>query len=162
MPEYGLLGPDEGRGLLPWSWARRRLARSRRYWLATTRPDRRPHAVAVWGVWLDDVFWYFSTGRRSRKARNLTRNPSCAVTTERADKAIIVEGSAKRMSDPSRLRRVASRYLEKYGEEYPSDSSVYAVRPVKAFGFIEAEADFTGTATRWRFDEERPRRRSAG
>ena len=25
MPGYGLLGPDEGTGLLPWSWAEERL-----------------------------------------------------------------------------------------------------------------------------------------
>ena len=40
MPGYGTLGPDQGTGLLPWSWAEERLVRSHDYWVATTWPDR--------------------------------------------------------------------------------------------------------------------------
>jgi hypothetical protein len=29
MPGYGIQGPDEGSGLLPWSWAEQRLTESR-------------------------------------------------------------------------------------------------------------------------------------
>jgi len=29
MPDYGFRGPDEGSGLLPWSWAEERLTESR-------------------------------------------------------------------------------------------------------------------------------------
>jgi hypothetical protein len=35
MPGYGLLGPDQGSGLLPWSWAEERLSASHDYWVAT-------------------------------------------------------------------------------------------------------------------------------
>lgn len=38
-----MLGPGEGSGLLPWSWAESRLASSREYWIAMVRPDGRPH-----------------------------------------------------------------------------------------------------------------------
>jgi hypothetical protein len=31
MPGYGIVGPDEGRGLLPWSWADERLTASHDY-----------------------------------------------------------------------------------------------------------------------------------
>jgi hypothetical protein len=31
MPGYGILGPDEGSGLLPWSWAAERLSHARNY-----------------------------------------------------------------------------------------------------------------------------------
>ena len=89
MPGYGILDADSGRGLLPWSWAVERLSKSRNYWIASTWPDGRPHCVPVWGVWLDDGF-YFSSGERSRKARN----PACislltARATARATSATI-------------------------------------------------------------------------
>lgn len=74
MPGYGILAADQGSGLLPWSWASERLAEAHNYFVATTRPDGRPHVMPVWGLWLDDTF-YFSTGRESRKARNLEGNP---------------------------------------------------------------------------------------
>lgn len=37
--------------------------------------------MAVVGLWLDDRFW-FSTDLRSRKVRNLTADPLCAITAE--------------------------------------------------------------------------------
>ena len=150
MPEYGILAPDEGRGLLPWSWAVERLTRAHNYWFATTRPDGQPHVMAVWGVWLDDVF-YFSTGRQTRKARNLMQNPHCVVCTESAEEAVIVEGEAAPVDEPTVLSRLAEVYQAKYGESYPDDSNIYAVRPTVAFGFIEEAGEFSGAATRWRF-----------
>jgi len=39
MPGYGTLEPEEGTGLLPWSWAVERLTSSRNYWLATTTEE---------------------------------------------------------------------------------------------------------------------------
>ena len=45
MPGYGIVGPDEGRGLLPWSWAEERLIASHDYWVATVWPDGRPHVM---------------------------------------------------------------------------------------------------------------------
>lgn len=47
-PEYGIQGPAEGKGLLPWNWAVERLTQARGYWLATTRPDGRPHLAVIW------------------------------------------------------------------------------------------------------------------
>ncbi len=47
MPGYGLLDAAQGTGLLPWSWAVERLERSHDYWMATLRPDGRPHAVPI-------------------------------------------------------------------------------------------------------------------
>jgi hypothetical protein len=49
MPGYGILDAKSGSGLLPWSVAVERLTEARNYWIATTRPDGRPHAMPVWG-----------------------------------------------------------------------------------------------------------------
>ena len=74
MPGYGI--SDSAEGILPWSWAAERLSQAHNYFVATARPDGRPHVMPVWGLWLDDAF-YFSTGASSRKARNLAANPRC-------------------------------------------------------------------------------------
>jgi len=150
MPNYGLLGPDEGRGLLPWSWAEERLRASRNYWVSTVSASGAPHAMPVWCVWEDDALW-FSTDGASRKAQNLARDARCVVTTEGAAEAVIVEGEAALASAPPVLARVALAYEAKYGMGYPPESHVYAVRPRVAFGFVESAAQFAGAATRWRF-----------
>lgn len=150
MPEYGILAPDEGRGLLPWTWAVERLGASHNYWVATARPDGRPHMMAVWGVWLDGRFC-FSTARSSVKSRNLRRNPRCVVSTESGAEAVIVEGTADPVSAGPFRSEIERAYAAKYGEGFPDDSDVWAVQPTVAFGFIEAGEDFIGAATRWRF-----------
>ena len=148
MPGYGL--PKGKKGLLPWSWARQRLTRSHNYWFITTRPDGAPHAMPVWGIWLDSVF-YFSTGRRSRKARNLAADARCVVCNELADQAVIVEGIAEEVTDAETIARLSRPYGAKYKpwKLDPELGPIFAVRPQRAFGMFEKR--FDATATRWRF-----------
>src|SRR5207302_7821785 len=77
---------------LPWKWATERLSRARNYWIATTRQDGQPHSRPVWGVWLDDAF-YFSTG--SLAAQNLAANPAITVHLESGSEVVIIEGAAE-------------------------------------------------------------------
>lgn len=151
MPGYGILDENSGRGLLPWSWAEERLSQARNYWVSTIRPDGRPHNMPVWGVWLNNSF-YFSTGQRSRKALNLAANPHCIIHPESADEAVIVEGIAAELTNPAELAPVAAAYRLKYqwDMEQP-ESPIFAVRPQVVFGFIEAADEFSGSATRWHF-----------
>ncbi|HSN73709.1 MAG TPA: pyridoxamine 5'-phosphate oxidase family protein, partial [Anaerolineae bacterium] len=86
MQDYGI--SDEPDGLLPWSFASQRMAAARNYWIGSSRPDGRPHAAPVWGVWLDDVF-YFGTVPGSVKARNLAANPALVVHLESGDEVVI-------------------------------------------------------------------------
>ena len=152
MPGYGLLAAHEGRGLLPWSWASERLAQARTYWIATTRPDGRPHAAPVWGVWLADRF-YFSTGQASRKSRNLAANLHCVVAVQQGDESVIVEGLAARVTDPGLLQSFAEAYGPKYQWDMTAFAEpVYSVSPQVAFGFNSAAGEFTGSATRWIFE----------
>jgi hypothetical protein len=152
MPGYGIADAEAGDGLLPWSWAEERLTAAHNYFVATMRPDGAPHVMAVWGVWLDGVF-VFSTGRQSRKARNLAADKRCTVCTERADEVVIVEGAAEEMTHPELLVPFAAAYKAKYDWELdPGLGPIFAVRPRRAFGFIEHSDRFTGTATRWLFD----------
>lgn len=148
MPGYGVAPAEAGEGLLPWSWAEERLTRSHAYWLSTTRPDGRPHAMPVWAVWLDGAL-FFSTGGKSRKTRNLAHRSECVITTELAEEAVIVEGTASLV--PTAAPRVEAAYRKKYGMGYPADSHLYRVAPSQAFAFIVDGTRFTATATRWRW-----------
>src|SRR5207302_9784686 len=122
-------------------------------WLATARPDGRPHVTPLIAVWLDGAL-YFSTGEGERKAQNLARNAHCAITTgcntlnEGLD--LVVEGDAGRVSDEATLRRVAERYAAKYGWHYTvrdgglqGDGAhvapAHAVPPTTALGYGTGE-----------------------
>jgi PPOX class probable F420-dependent enzyme len=152
MPGYGIAPADGGDGLLPWAWAVRRLERAHNYWVATTGPDGSPHLAAVWGVWRDDRF-HFSTGGRSRKARNLAADPRCAVTPEHAEESVVVQGVAERVTDPGELSTLLAAYRGKYGTGFPDPlhDPVFAVQPRVVLGIIEHGQRFTATATRWVF-----------
>jgi PPOX class probable F420-dependent enzyme len=148
MPKtYGLAGRRRAR--LPWAWARRRLVRAHNYWLSTTRPDGRPHAMPIWGLWLDETF-LFSTARRSRKGRNLSRRPQAVVHLESGDQTVILEGRVREVRDPALLARYARAYHAKYRfRPDPADRAgvTYALRA--RIGFAWRERDFPKSATRW-------------
>ncbi len=154
MPGYGTLDAGHGTGLLPWSWARERLERSHDYWVATTRPDGRPHIMPVWGVFVDGVLW-FSSSRGSRKARNLATNPRCAITTDNPREPVVVEGAAELVQDLTAIAAFVAAINDKYRTHYsldffnPTDNACFQVRPSWAFGLTES--DFTGSPTRWMF-----------
>ncbi len=154
MPGYGVLDANSGAGLLPWSWAAERLSNARNYFVSTTRPNGRPHTMPVWGVWLDDVF-FFSTGRQSLKARNLAASPDCVVCPDNAEEPVILEGVAEEITDDSVLRPFIDAYKQKYDWQLdPSQGPLYVVRPRVAFAFLENASDFPGSATRWTFGDE--------
>jgi Pyridoxamine 5'-phosphate oxidase len=154
MPGYGL--PEGSDGLMPWSWADQRLEGSHNYWLSTVRPDGRPHLMVIWGLWHRDVF-YFSTGSRSRKARNLESNAYCAIGTEQAHEAVVVEGVAEKVCDVEQLKELLSLYQHKYDYDMSTMQEdilalrepFFAVRPSVAFGLDEKAS--LQNATRWRF-----------
>jgi hypothetical protein len=151
---YGF--PETSKGLLPWSWAEQRLKKSHNYWITTVKPDRSPHTMVVWGLWQDGRF-LFSTGSKSRKARNLAENPNCIVCTEHAHEAIIVEGIAE-IADVTARRKMLPTYERKYKFDMSSmkddilsmKEPVYAVRTRLVFAMWEKH--FQSKSTRWKFE----------
>jgi hypothetical protein len=147
--------PDATTGLKPWSWALERLETSHNYWIATSTPGR-SHLMVIWGIWWENSFW-FSTGPRTRKARNMIENPSCVIATEKADQAIIVEGLAEQIIDHALWGQFAVPYDKKYGGELlplleSSGGAVFRVTPHLAFGQDEHAENFVQSATRWKFE----------
>jgi hypothetical protein len=153
MPGYGL--PEGNQGLLPWSWAEQRLKKSHNYWITTVKPGGAPHTMVVWGLWQDGRF-LFSTGSKSRKARNLAQNQNCVLCTEHANEAVIVEGTAE-IADVSARRRFLPKCERKYKFDMKAmkddilsmKEPVFAVRPRVVFGLWEKH--FVGKTTRWVF-----------
>ena len=153
MPGYGL--PEGDKGLLPWSWAEQRLKKSHNYWITTVKPDGSPHTMVVWGLWQDGRL-LFSTGSKSRKARNLAGNANCVLCTEYANEAVIVEGVAE-IADVAARRKFLAKYTAKYDFDMGSmkddilslKEPVFAIRPRVVFGLWEKH--FVGKSTRWKF-----------
>lgn len=142
-PGYGF--PDDTDGVLPWSWAVDLLNRVRNPVVSTVRPDGRPHAMPVWGLWLGDVYC-FSTAITSVKSENLKVNPQCVVTAGEGHDAVILEGRAE-------IADLPDGFTEAYKSKYDhtiDEGPIWIVRPKVAFAFQETD-DFAKTATRWTF-----------
>ena len=138
------------KGLLPWKWAVQRLKKSRQYWIATTRSDGAPHLMIIWGLWFEESFW-FSTGGKSRKARNLAENPRCSIGTDNAAEAVILEGSVELVdTHTAEFEKFAKAYQKKYAWDVREMAQpVYRFRPSVGFGLSEKK--FEQSATRWNF-----------
>ena len=154
-------------GTTPWDVARERLANPEHQWtnwLATTRPDGRPHLMPVIAVWSEDSF-HFIAGEGTRKARNLATNDRCAIAVSSRSLPsmdIVVEGRAHPLSDPDEVRRMADvfrsnncpldvRGTEVFGPNAPTAGPppyrIYRMVPTKAFGL-------PGTYGMDQFDQE--------
>ena len=145
MPGYGV--PKTLKGTLPWSHVTERLEKARNYWVATADSSGRPHAVPVWGLWVDDVLC-FGGGPQTRWMRNLAVNPWVAVHLESGDDVVILEGNVEEMNDPDHplVKRCADVSVAKYG--MGGGIPFLMLRPQVVFAWSNLLSD----ATRWQFD----------
>jgi hypothetical protein len=156
-----------GHESIPWARALDQLqddSVKKTFWLATVRPDGRPHVAGVGALWLDGKL-YFTSGAGTRKSRNLTDNPSCVVSVALPDLDLVIECTATLVTDSTTLQRAAERYAAQgwparvedgvLTAPYSAPSAgpapwhLYALTPVTAFGVATAEPY---GATRWRFE----------
>jgi PPOX class probable F420-dependent enzyme len=135
------------------------------WWLATINRDGSPHVTGLGALWIDNVFW-FETGERTRKGRNLARDPRCTLSVATQEFDLVVEGEAHKVTDPATIADIAERYaadgwparVDDTGlaltAEYSAPSAgpppwfVYRVVPSAATALLTVEP---GGATRWRF-----------
>lgn len=104
---------------------------SRTTWLATVNEDGSPHMTAVGALWLDGTFW-FQTGARTRKGRNVTRDPRCSIAVSVRDADVVVEGDAARVSDPDALARIAKAWADQGWPAEPDESGSGITAPFNA------------------------------
>jgi PPOX class probable F420-dependent enzyme len=105
--------------------------------LATVLPDGAPHTVPVWvGAEGDRIA--FLTSPRSRKARNIARDPRVALSITRQDTPYVsayVRGRVVERLEGDAAWTVIDRISEKYtGGPYPlrTDRVVFVVEPTHA------------------------------
>ena len=156
-------------GLQPIPWSRALAAlesnepQKQTPFLATTRPDGRPHVAGVGALWDDDKV-YFVSGAGTRKSRNVAENAQCAIAFSMPGIDLVIEGTAERVTDDETLQRLAKRYADQgwparvkdgaFTYDYSAPSAgpppwdLYAVTPSTVFGVL---SDEPGGATRWRF-----------
>ena len=151
--------------ITPWAEIRDSLAEAQTTWLATVRPDGRPHVVPVGALWLDGAY-YVTTGQGTVKGNNLAHNPHCVITLSSRGFDLVFEGEASEVSDVEKLERIARAYADQGWPAYvhdgvldapysapwtgPAPYDVYEVAPSKVLAFGMREDNVDG-ATRYRF-----------
>jgi hypothetical protein len=134
-------------------------------WLTTINADGSPHVTSVGALWHAGSFW-FQTGDRTRKARNLARNPHSSMSVATRGLDVVVEGEAHRVSDPMLVAEAAALWarggwpaeVDESGTGItapfnapalgPPPWHVYRLTPRAATACSAVEP---GGSTRWRF-----------
>jgi hypothetical protein len=104
---------------------------ARTTWLSTVNEDGSPHVTPVGAVWVDGAFW-FQTGAGTRKARNVARNPRCSVAVSVRDADVVVEGEARRVTEPTAVARVAKAWADGGWPVEPDESGQGITAPFNA------------------------------
>jgi hypothetical protein len=136
--------------LLTWGPVDDLLTAAPRYWLATTRPDGRPHSVPVDGIWSGTAL-FFGGDEATVHIRNLRADPRAVAHLETGESPVIVEGFADwHRPGNDQATRLAQEAKAKYG--YGSTraymSGVWRLRPVLVLAWTVLYED----ATRFRFE----------
>ena len=133
-------------------------------WLTTINPDGSPHVTAVGAAWDGDNIW-FQTADHTRKAKNVARDPRCAVSLGLPGHDVVVEGTAEKVTDPDEVARVAEIWHTRGGLPVtPADEGTGITAPFNAPGlgpppwFVYRITATSATSvwheagtTRWRF-----------
>ena len=106
------------------------------------------------------------TGERSRKGRNLARDPRCSISVSTHEYDLVVEGEAALVTDPTTVVRIADVYaadgwpcrVDESGRALTADFSAPSAGPppwqiyrvtLRAATALSVLGD--GGATRWHF-----------
>jgi hypothetical protein len=100
-------------------------------WLATINRDGSPHITGVGTQWYDGTF-VFETGDRTRKAKNLARDPRCSLSVAVHDFDLVIEGEAHKVTDPVVVAEVAKRYAAEGWPCEPDESGTALIAPFSA------------------------------
>ncbi len=101
--------------LLEWNSVEDKLTKAVHYWLCTSYPDNKPHAVPKWAVMVEGKF-YFDGSPETRHAKNITANPNVIIHLENGADVVIGEGKASAINNPplDLREKVSVAYIQKY------------------------------------------------
>ena len=138
----------------PWEHTLRVIEDAELFWISTVRADGRPHVTPLPAVWQDDCL-YFCTGADEQKGVNLGRNAECALTTGnnawKTGLDVVIEGTARRVTDETRLHRLADAWASKYKGDWQfevrngafqgegGEALVFEVAAAKILAFAKGE-----------------------
>jgi hypothetical protein len=134
-------------------------------WLTTINPDGSPHVTGIGALYVEGRFW-FETGERTRKARNVARDPRCVLSLATDEFDLVLDGRASQITDPSTVATMAAHWaaqgwparVDESGRALTAEFSapsagpppwfVYRIDPTAATALRTVEP---GGATRWQF-----------
>jgi hypothetical protein len=136
------------------------------FWLTTLNADGSAHVTSVGALWHEGSFW-FQTGERTRKAKNVARDPRCTVSVATKGFDVMVAGVARRVTDPTTVAEIATLWAEDGWPAELDDSGTGITAPFNAptlgpppwfvYEIVPQTATAVGTSeetpgsTRWRF-----------
>ena len=135
------------------------------FWLTTLNADGSPHVTSVGALWHNGSCW-FQTGERTRKARNVARNACCSMSVATRGLDVVVEGEARRVTDPRLVSEAATLWaqggwparVDESGTAITADFNAPSVGPPPWFVYqltpraaMAVSAVEPYGATRWRF-----------
>jgi hypothetical protein len=82
-------------------------------------------------LWIDEAFW-FETGERSRKGRNLARDPRCALSLATSTFDLVVEGVASKVTDPATVAVMAGHWAAEGWPCHVDESGTALTAPFSA------------------------------
>src|SRR4030088_2302455 len=95
------------------------------WWLGTTGADGRPHSAGVGAMWADGKV-FFVSGAGTRKSRNLAKNPNCVISVSLPGLDLVLEGTARKVTDKPTLERLAKEYAAQGWPASVSDGALTA------------------------------------
>ena len=148
--DYGI--PDNNDGLLPWAYVVERMTAAKNYWIVTASLSAKPSVSPVWGVWIEDKF-YFDGSPVTRRGLFLMRHYQLISHLESGDEVVILEGETIIFSSaPARIlaEKVAEQYRAKYAQfdyspaaEQWDQGGLFEFTPKKALAWTKFPTDMT-------------------
>jgi nitroimidazol reductase NimA-like FMN-containing flavoprotein (pyridoxamine 5'-phosphate oxidase superfamily) len=132
--------------VLDWETVQAKLIDAKQYWLATVRPDGRPHVVPLDGQWRDDR-WYFGGSPDTVKHANLQAEPRVALHLPDPQAAVIVEGTCEVIiPTQEEAHALADGSKQKYGYGVPAEvylTGVWELTPSRVLAWSDLTIDPT-------------------
>ena len=101
------------------------------FWLTTLNADGSPHVTSVGALWHAGSCW-FQTGERTRKAKNVARDPRCTISVATKGFDVMVAGEARRVTDPKIVAEIAALWAKSGWPAQPDDSGTGITAPFNA------------------------------
>jgi hypothetical protein len=102
-----------------------RLEEEQNIWIATVRPNGKPHLVPVWFVWHAE-FFHICISSQSVKYNNIVKNGAVSLSLEDGSAPVICEGDAEPVTRPW-PEGVIRAFKQKYDWQIDTDEEYDAL-----------------------------------